>query len=200
MDYKRYFNGISQELKSLTDTKTITDKIKTFTKKFFESDPDKMVYYSGNPSEFLYDISVLSFNPKDIIENNNNNNDIIINSNYKKYNSFLLLESELGGVSASSPKGVFKNVVEDFSKLLIGNSKYKIMIMALSPYSKEKNYKENRLEILKRIYINSNCNSDMLIVVIEGDHNGKNSNQIKLDTSTMYAYILNRKGITDISS
>ena len=42
---------------------------------------------------------------------------------------------------------------EDFSKLLIRNTKHKIMIMELSHYNKEDNYIQNRLDIMYDIYI-----------------------------------------------
>lgn len=107
-----------------------------------------------------------------------------------------MLESELGGESASSASGVFKNVVKDFSKLLIGNSEHKVMVMALSGYKNEDNYIGSRIEILYKIYLNSNCNSEILLIIIEGDHNGGNSRQIKLDTSKIKGYLIGRDKTT----
>lgn len=190
MNYERYYTGLSDKLKDLYDTQKITDAIKEYTKNFFKADNNKIVRYSDNGGEFLYDVSVLSFNPNNIV--NSKNRKININ-NITTYKAYLLLESELGGNSASSAYGVFKNVVEDFSKLLIGNSKYKVMIMAVSPYKGESNYIENRLEILQNIYDNSDCNSDISIIVIEGKHDGGKSNQIKLDTKKMHLKKLERQ-------
>lgn len=183
MKYEEYYSGLSAKLRDLSDTETITKAIKDYTKYFFKDDKSKVIRYSNNGGEFLYDISVLSFDPIKII--NSARSTLNINKNFTTYKAFLLLESELGGNSASSAYGVFKNVVEDFSKLLIGNSKYKVMIMAVSPYKDESNYVENRLEILQNIYDNSDCNSDIFVIVIKGSHNGGGSNQIKLNTKEM---------------
>ncbi|BDU86341.1 hypothetical protein ACOT6T_14785 [Clostridium perfringens] len=188
MDYKKYFKGLEKELRGLEKTKDVTEKIKEYTKKF-ESNKGKIVLYSKNGGEFLYDISVLTFDPNNIIKGENKK--IIISDRNLKYNSFLLVESELGGESASSAFGIFKNVIKDFLKLIIGNSRYKVMIMAISPYKDEVDYIKNRLEILSELYEKSECNSDILIIVIEGYHkDGKG--QIKLDTSKMHYEILSK--------
>ena len=192
MDYKKYYNGLKNKLNGLSDTEVITKNIKEYTKDFFISDKNKIVRYSGNGGEFLYDVSVLTFDPIKIITSNRQCKSMNINKSFIEYNSFLLLESEVGGKGASSPYGIFKNVLEDFSKLLIGNSKYKVMVMAVSPYKGESNYVEKRLEILQNIYDNSDCNSDIFVVVIEGSHSGGKSNQIKLDTKKMHYKILAR--------
>ncbi|MDK0618477.1 hypothetical protein P5F24_11145 [Clostridium perfringens] len=189
MDYVIYFEGLKRKLQGLTDTKIITKNIKEYTKEFFEKDINKVVLYSKNGGEFLYDVSVLSFDPKKVI--GSKKREIIINNNFLEYNSFLLLESELGGESASSALGVFRNVVKDFLKLMIGNSKYKVMIMAVSPYKEEHNYIENRLKVLEELYKKSECNSDILILTIEGFHR-KEKTQIKLDTSKMHYKIFSK--------
>ncbi|MBI5993066.1 hypothetical protein ACV30Q_15315 [Clostridium perfringens] len=188
MDYKKYFEELKKELKGLKKTNEVTNKIKEYTKNF-ESNKDKIVLYSNNGGEFLYDISVLTFNPNNIIKGENKK--ITINDRSLKYNSFLLVESELGGESASSALGVFRNVVKDFLKLIIGNSRYKVMIMAISAYKDEVDYIKNRLEVLSELYERSECNSDILIIAIEGYHKDGRG-QIKLDTSKMHYEILSK--------
>lgn len=165
LDYDKYFDGLKEELENLKYTTQITNSIKLYTKKFFEKDTDKKVFYSDSKTkEFMYDISVLTFDPINVIEKttankfkvSTNANKFKVSTNINKFKAFLLLESELGGTSASGPKGVFKNSMQDFSKLLIGNSPYKIMIMGLSPYSDEKeNFIKNRIEIIEQVYKSS---------------------------------------------
>lgn len=189
LDYDKYFDGFKKELENLKDTTQITNRIKLYTKKFFEKDTDKKVFYSdSNTKEFMYDISVLTFDPINIIEKTT-----VLNQNINKFKAFLLLESELGGTSASGPKDVFKNSMQDFSKLLIGNSPYKIMIMGLSPYSDEKgNFIENRIKIIEQVYKSSDCNSNIGLIIIYGNHKGETSRQLKLETDKMHFKLLEK--------
>lgn len=193
MNYTKYFNGLKEELKNKTSTSIITESIKIFTENFFKNDKNKYVYHAKNKSEFLYDISVLTFMPFDILQLQNKT--ALINTKFNMYNAFMLIESELGGESASGPGTTFKNVMNDFAKLLIGNSKHKIMIMALSPYKNETNFIQNRLKFIKQVYNQSNCNSEMFLIIIEGYHPNQKKNlsrQIRLYTNKIHSFMLSR--------
>lgn len=193
LNYDEYFNGLKGALENLKDTTQITNSIKLYTKKFFEKDTDKKVFYSDSKTkEFMYDISVLTFDPINVIEKTTSNK-FKVSTNINKFKAFLLLESELGGTSASGPKDVFKNSMQDFSKLLIGNSPYKIMIMGLSPFSKEEgDFIENRIEIIEQVYKSSDCNSNIGLIIIQGNHEGEISRQLKLETDKMYFKLLKK--------
>lgn len=187
MDYNFFVQGLKEKIKGKNKTGDITKAIKDYTRDFFK-DKNDLVFSSEENSEYLYDVSVLTFDPKNVINN-------VDEIKYFEYKAYLLLESELGGPSATAYTQVFKNVLEDYLKLLIGKSEYKIMIMGLSPKRKETNYIENRIEIMKEIYEKSECESSILLVVIEGSNKDENGQtiQIKLDTSKIHAFILKRQ-------
>ena len=182
---------MKEKLDGLNKTGKITNAIKEYTEKYIkDTERNKIVLSNRNGGEFLYDVSVVNFNPKQFIKKRGKS--IVIDNEETIYSSFLLLESELGGPRGSSAIGVFRNVVEDFLKLIIGNSKYKIMIMAVSKYKGEENFVKNRIDILREIYLKSECNSDILIIAIEGYHK-RDKTQIKLDTKKMHYEILSRE-------
>jgi len=126
MNYETFYYELKAFLieKSSNSTTKVTKNIKDFVVTYFNDDKNKIVYTSGINQEFLYDVSVLTYNPNNLLKCENSKFSIT----YSKVESFMILESELGGTSASGPQKVFKNAVFDFSKLLVANSKYKIMI------------------------------------------------------------------------
>lgn len=188
MNYKSYYDKLRSTLGGIDSTPEITKKIETTTEEIFRDDFDKKVLYSTQENhEFLYDVSVLTFESSKIVDDIWSNG---LDNQANKYEAFLLLESELGGVGATSARPVIRNTLEDFSKLLIGNSKYKIMIAAISSYENETDYVDKRLDTFAKVYQNSSCNSELLLIFVEGNHTKGNSRQIKLDTSRMHGYIL----------
>lgn len=79
-----------------------------------------------------------------------------------------MLESELGGISEYSQQQLFKNIIYDYTKLLIRNSKYKVMIMGISSFSKESDdWLKHRINLMYKLYKKSGCSSNMLVVAIE---------------------------------
>lgn len=129
MSYEKFYCGLKLFLidKSNDCTTEMTKNIKEFVEEYFNDDKDKIVYASGINQEFLYDVSVLTYNPNNLLDCKNDEFKIVDN----KVEAFMLLESELGGTSASGPQQVFINGVYDFSKLLIANSIYKVMIIQI---------------------------------------------------------------------
>ena len=74
------------------------------------------------------------------------------------------------------------------------------MIIALSPYSNEEGFINNRLDIIKTVYNKSECKSDVLLFIIEGNHTDGTSRQVKLSITdtTVHGYIMKESGYTKI--
>lgn len=171
MDYYEVFNEIKKEIleKKTNDTSYVTNTIKSyFAKKYTE-------YYvagvNGN-KEYLYDISVLTCNPLEIFNNNK-----------CEYKLYLVVESELGGESASSSNNVERNVIEDFFKIIQTLSDYKIFIGVYSKANTENTNEDalkNRIKKMEIINNKSVNRSNILVIMINGDHESGNSRQIKI--------------------
>lgn len=181
--YKKISSKLIEELGLLTDTSTsnITSKIKLFFKSAYL---DKQVYYSHKEEknkEFLWDITILNYK-QDFKEE--------ITSDFTQ-ELFCIVESELGGVSASSPIGVQKNLRFDFHKLMHGKATMKFFIGAYS-IGESKNIVKDRVEDLYKIYKSYDETTPVCLILIEGFHNRRNnkSRQIKVDTSLCSAFVL----------
>lgn len=163
------------------DTKQLTQKIKLFYKNEFKK---HFVYFTKNNQEFLYDITISQYS----LESEPNS--------VTKNNLFLVLESELGGSGASSSKGLLRNVIYDFQKLLFCTSENRVLIAA---YSEQEPY--IYINKLFKFYKYSPNKKPILVILIHGYHNRrKNSRQIKLEIKkeTMYSYLLENKKITKL--
>jgi hypothetical protein len=128
-----------------TSTVEMTRSIKAF---FIDeySDKHSVLCSQADGSEFLLDVMVTTFDPKAIVEKNT------LNVLPVDLSVLIGVESELGGVGASSAYGVMKNVVEDYLKLLLVNVSHRIMVFTSLPYAKEENHIESRVETLRDIY------------------------------------------------
>jgi len=166
--YKELVDFVEQ--KNTNDTSTLTSVVKEY---FVHSYPNYYVAGAeGNP-EFLFDISVLSCDPG-----------LITNNEENEYTMALAAESELGGTSASASQSVENNVFDDFAKLLYANAPQKIMVSSYSVPVRPPSTKEAELARLKRKYIEinnkSNNDTDILVLVLRGDHQSGSSRQIKI--------------------
>jgi hypothetical protein len=145
-----------------TRTSEITRAVKAFFRERFSG--EYRVLCSGvGTNEYLADVLIASFDPKNIIEKGT----LIIVP--EKFNVFLAIESELGGVSGSSAYGVMKNVVEDFSKLLMIQAEHRMMVMTSLSYTHESDHVLARVETLRQMYCRAtNLTSGVLVLHLEG--------------------------------
>lgn len=163
------------------DTKQLTQKIKLFYKNEFKK---HFVYYTKNNQEFLYDITISEYS----LESEPNS--------VTKNNLFLVLESELGGSGASSSKGLLRNVIYDFQKLLFCTSENRVLIAAYS--EQEPHIYINKLF---KFYKYSPNKNPVLVILIHGYHNRrKNSRQLKIEIKkeTMHSYLFENKKLTKL--
>lgn len=166
MNYEKLYRDFCKFLINAAPTSTnqITKNVKEFFKINFEK--NYHVLCSGqNTVEYLCDVLVTNFNPKEIISKNALDAPIINRFVY------LAVESELGGTGGSSPYGVMKNVIEDFLKLLIINSHYRVLVFTSLPYKSEfeVDHVSARINTLRSIYdATMNKHSGMLLIHLAG--------------------------------
>jgi hypothetical protein len=184
----KFYTKVSVDLKELirnqktscdkVDTTTLTKEIKTY---FKLQNKEKLVRSTDTPyGEFLFDISVFKTNKlpfKNKTYNNLETNDYFLE---------LIVESELGGTGGSNAEQLFRNVAEDFHKLLICKSQYKILIAAYSINARNLT-KCNYVTKLFNIYKHLNNKDDILIILIAGETEG--TKQIKLFNDKVSNYI-----------
>jgi len=189
MDIKREYKDLCLELsvriKNLKQSREITSGIKSF---FSNKYSKKMVLHSNGKGELLWDICIL--------ENEQNLKDSI-NSGFKQQ-LFCIVESEIGGESASSPNLMQKNLRYDFHKLLLGKSKLKFFIGAYS-IGKNQNLNE-KISDLHKIYLSYDEVSPLCLFMIMGTHNNENrSNQILVETSLVRAFIMEGNEVNELN-
>lgn len=164
VNYERLFFQIEDHLltKMPASTSDITKCVKDFFRaQYGESHNVLCSHLKG--SEFLLDVMVTTFNPKNIVERRT------LEPTCKEHIVFLAVESELGGVGASSAYGVMKNVAEDFLKLLVTRCAYRVMIFTSLPYDNEENHISNRVETLRKMYFQTlGLDGGVLLVHLEG--------------------------------
>lgn len=165
---KRILSLNTDTIESGMNTPQITELItRVFIDEFSENFHLKCNNY-GN-GEFIWDYSV--FNKKFIPFTTTNGEWEKNDFNYIK--PLLICESELGGNNANSSPGLMSNVLEDFHKLILGRSQYKIMIAALI-YSERTIYKniENIIEVFKKFCITLDADDSIYILIIKADRDG----------------------------
>jgi hypothetical protein len=193
IEYKEIYIEIKSELSKYCvekenepktcDTRNLTKLIKEFFKEKYSS----RFHVAGEPARyelinnkktkvsnpgFLFDITIMSGNPKNVSKNEN-----------EKYFIHMAIESELGGVSAGTSNGIEKNLFEDFSKLLYVNSRMKVFIGAFSLGDKELDDKLKYLiDKFSSISKKSNNLTPILVILLRGihDYNKEKGKQIQI--------------------
>ncbi len=136
----------------------ITAHIKSFFQKKYQN---YTVLPNDGSGEYLLDLMVTNFVPLNVIKSDRRSTSVQISS----LNTFIALESELGGTGGSSAYGVHKNVVEDYIKLLLIRAKYKVMVFTSLPFSGEENHVFNRVETMREIYNKAGGHEQGLLLV-----------------------------------
>jgi len=145
-----------------TSTAHTTGAIKRYFRNTFS--PDHSVLCSHEDGcEFIADVLVSSFDPKDVVARKT------LQITVPTVRIRLAVESELGGVSASSAYGVMKNVMEDYLKLLVVRADLRVLIFTSLPYKNEPNHITARVETLRELYARTpELNSGVLLVHLAG--------------------------------
>lgn len=200
MSYSEIFNGIVDALVGFNfdNTNEVTRKIKKYFHATYETDTHKVLssYKETNSKnkEFLLDVLVTNFKPLEVISSNGRKLKLVNTSP----TVHLAVESELGGVSASGPLNVQRNAIEDFIKLTLINSEYKVMIYTSMRYKgeDEASYLKDRCDDFSNIYQSSTTNEHGLLL-IHIKSSGESGRQVRVDLSekeNFTAYILNQDG------
>lgn len=171
-------------------TSELTREIKRFFRHHFPL-PNHVHCGHERGSEYMTDVLVTSFDPKRLLERRTLK---IVPSSIDAY---LAVESELGGVSASSAYGVMKNVVEDYVKLLLIRAKYRVMIFTSLPYAKEQNHVENRVEILRDLYRRApELTSGVLLIHLEGTQPRSTQVQASFGAGKARGFVVSEDGLS----
>ncbi|PTL36047.1 hypothetical protein CLG94_06495 [Candidatus Methylomirabilis limnetica] len=171
-----------------TSTHEITRSIKDYFNEKY-SDEYSVLCSQANGSEFLLDVMVTTFDPKAIIEINT------LNISADDFSVLIGVESELGGVGASSAYGVMKNVVEDYLKLLLANARHRVMVFTSLPYAKEENHIESRIETLRVIYQRTTgVSGGALLIHLAGSQPRSTQVQAQVSATSIRGYIVSSDG------
>lgn len=188
--YERIYTRLRMHLstQTSTDTREITTSIKSFFR--LEYQPPWEVLCSGDASsEYMVDVLVTSFRPIDVIAKRT------LNVQAHKFEVPLAVESELGGISASSAFGVMRNAVEDFIKLLLISAQGRVMIMTSLAYKGEKKHVEARVETLRKVYEKfPSVNSGALIVHFDGWQPASSQVKVKVTADSIRGFLISGDG------
>lgn len=154
INYQELFTKFRTQIASDIDTKTpdITNKIK----EFFQGEFSKYFIAPGDgAAEFLVDVFVSTRNPRACSE--------------EELKVILAVGSELGGAGGGSQGYLQKNVLEDFAKLLVIQSEYKILIFTSLPYANESNHLENRVCEIDQAYRSAGSPGNILLIHLQAE-------------------------------
>ncbi|MDN7874623.1 hypothetical protein [Burkholderia aenigmatica] len=190
--FERFEKFILRE--SPVNTADITRVVKRFFFNCFASKYD--VLYSGeNNAEYLADVLVTTFRPKEVISRDKN-----MTCEINEFRSVLAVESEIGGVGASSAWPLMRNVVEDYLKLLFIRCKYRVMIFTSLPYVVESgDYIKNRANTMREIYSRTDgVTGGALLIHLAGANNRGTSAQVKVTIlpGTIRGFVISEDGRT----
>lgn len=171
-----------------TTTRQTTDAIKRYFRNTFN--PDYSVLCSHEDGcEYIADVLVSSFNPKNVVARRT------LDITVPTVRIRLAVESELGGVSASSAYGVMKNVVEDYLKLLVVRADLRVLIFTSLPYRSEPNHIIARVEKLRELYARTpELNSGVLLVHLEGTQPRSSQVQTVVSAQSIRGFIVSNCG------
>lgn len=193
VNYNELFTALKKNLhiKKIQSTPEITQEIKRF---FVEQFKGYFVAPNNGTKEFMVDVFISNINPREIHKFED-----------QGLIPILALESELGGNGGGAP-GVLKgNVFEDFAKLLVIQSQYKVLIFTSLPYKNEDNHIKSRVQELYKYYELSQCKENILLVHLEAEPQKTKNNQqtnpkIHTKSENISGYILLKGvGVQDIA-
>lgn len=185
--YSDLFTKFRDEVASDVEEKTadITKKIKGF---FASTFSNFFVAPANSEKEFLVDVFVSTRNPRKLHEESPVSKDFRV---------ILIVESELGGEGAGAQGWLKRNVLEDFAKLLVIDSEYKILVFTSLPYANEGDYIHKRVTEIDSVYRDAGCPGNILLIHLHSatqkTSNGNPTNpKVSLKRETMSAYVLSK--------
>ncbi len=188
--YEHIYEILRDALVSLQNpsTRQITARIKQlFCDEYGQK--HQVLCSGGNHTEYMVDLLVTSFAPKHLL----GNKPLVLKPS--QFEIYLAVESELGGVSASSAFGVMKNAAEDFLKLLLVSCSRRVMIMTSLVASKETKHVEARVEILRQMYAHfPHLNSGGLIVHLNGTQPKSSQVQAMTHPEAIRGFVISASG------
>lgn len=188
--YRQLFLDLRLHL--LRDSPVATKNITRSVKRFFRSRYDsshKVLCSDSDSSEYLTDVLVTTFDPKSAVQKKT------LNISTAQVSAFLAVESELGGVSASSGYGVMKNVVEDFLKLLMIRCEYRVMVFTSLPFKNEEEFIASRAATLRDLYARSpGLTGGVLLVHLAGSQPRSKQVQARVGVDSIRGFIISSKG------
>lgn len=171
-------------------TREATLAIKQFFRTQFESSHHVLCSHAQG-SEYLTDVLVTTFNPKTAVSVGT------LKPTIESVSVYLAVESELGGVGASSAYGVMKNTVEDFLKLLVVRAEYLVMVFTSLPYAREQHHVENRVEVLRDLYSRAGSpSSGVLLIHLHGTQPRSTQVQASLAPMDIRGFVISMDGQT----
>lgn len=192
VNYTSLFYEIRSHLLSKAPSATveITKEIKAFFRERFA--PEHTVLCSDSQSnEYLTDVLVTNFDPKAVVQRDT------LKINASTVSVLLAVESELGGVGASSAYGVMKNVVEDYLKLLVVRCQYRAMIFTSLPYVWEEDHVLSRVEVLRSLYQRTpGLRSGVLLVHLKGSQPKSSQVQALVNAESIRGFEVSADGST----
>ncbi|MGM3412075.1 hypothetical protein [Ralstonia holmesii] len=176
--YQSLFTRFGEHLlrESPVETAAITSSIKAFFHETFSRDYE--VLLSGERKrEYLTDVLVTTFSPTKVLSRGQP-----FTCHGETLHALLAVESELGGESASSPGPLMRNVVEDYLKLLLIRSKYRVMVFTSLPYAAEfSDHVVSRAKTLRDLYSQADgITGGALLIHLDGANLRATSNQVKV--------------------
>jgi len=169
-------------------TQEITTSIKRLFRNYFDSQFTVLCGHM-NGSEYMADVLVTSFNPKNIIQQNT------LSLLPEHINIYLAVESELGGKGGSSAYGVMKNVVEDYVKILILKAEFRVMVFTSLPYIGESDHVRNRVEVLRQLYKRaSGLTSGVLLIHLNGTQPRSTQVQASIADHDIQGFLISADG------
>jgi hypothetical protein len=188
--YELIYRRLRDELLLLQDVRTgeLTKTIKKFFCREY-GEHHHVLCSGGLQPEFMVDVLVTSFAPKNLIDKKS------LALAPAALGIHLAVESELGGVGASSAYGVMRNAVEDFLKLLLVNARRRMMIMTSLVYASEADHVRARVESLREMYLRcGGLSSGVLIVHLEGGQPRSSQVQAMVHASAVRGFIISEDG------
>ena len=183
ISYEELFKDFKKKVATDIDL-SATNITKRITDYFAQKYSNQIVLYSDKSikkSEYLTDVLVTNFEPKNIASKKNKQFEIP----ELKIKALLAVESELGGEGGTSAGPVLENVIEDFVKLLLLKSKYKVLIFSSVPLKDEEEYLNNRLRSLMKVKSNSDSSDEeiLLIHLFGNMHKSESGNPRQINVS-----------------
>jgi hypothetical protein len=186
INYHELFTRFRTQIATDAEAKTpdITKKIKGFFASEFR---EYFVAPANGEKEFLVDVFVSTRDPRTLSEA----------SDTEEFKTILAVESELGGEGGGAQGYLKRNVLEDFAKLLVIQSEYKILIFTSLPYVNEKNHLENRVREIDLVYRSAGSPGDILLVHLQSEAQktakGHPTNpKVSLKQDGISAYVLSK--------